>query len=91
VTPGCSTMLFDGVHGRPRRCPGEPTRSIVVRWATPPGWMRIYLCERHDRDGTEPMTDAHRADLAWRRQQWAEGLAGRRYTPPPVHRYRDQA
>lgn len=91
AVPGCPGIEQTGVHGQPEHCTAEPTLTAVVRWFQPRGWQRCYFCARHAPDDAEPMDARHRADLVWRREQWAEGLAGRPFTAPPVVRYRDEA
>ena len=84
--PGCPVYTFDGHGGRPRGCTGDPTHTAVVRYRARRGWVRVFPCARHAGDvpGAEPMGEAHRRLLAARRADWAAGLAGRRYSGPPV-------
>lgn len=83
---GCPVMVYRGVQGQPRGCDGEPTHTAVVRWRQRRRWVRVFLCDRHAREvaDAEPMTDAHRGQLAERREEVRRALAGLRYRPVPT-------
>jgi hypothetical protein len=73
--PGCPAMVRRG-SGQWAHCPGVP------EWAGTVGEGRhryvVFACGAHREvvDGARAMTDADRAELAHRREQWARAKRG---------------
>jgi hypothetical protein len=73
--PGCPAMVRRGV-GQWDHCSGTPV------WAGTVGSGRsrylVFACaaQRDVVDGPRAMTDDDRAELAWRREQWARAKRG---------------